>query len=264
MALNDDKNQRKPLGGFDEWRASREKPITTEPEVPNERPEQEKTRVTTGSFFSRIGSWLRASATSVWAWISHVARLVVESTVAAARSTWAYLASLWNRSRERDATRKTQLPQPLSLWVRFTLFFSIIWFAIKDMSGTFWATLSTGGYTQGKKVATGFVAALLVVFLTVGLVRFEYVTATSGISNSLGSGANQTVLIDKGAHIERNALVVAKLPKAANATSDQYVMGVVFSFNDQTYAIYDGKVIWQIPVANIKGEVLFAEPSKKF
>jgi hypothetical protein len=39
-------------------------------------------------------------------------------------------------------------------------------------------------------------------------------------------------------------------------------MGSVFSVNDQSYALYDGEVIWQIPLADIKGVVMFADATQ--
>jgi hypothetical protein len=36
----------------------------------------------------------------------------------------------------------------------------------------------------------------------------------------------------------------------------------VFSKNDETYALYDGEVIWQIPIGSIRGKVLFAEATQ--
>jgi hypothetical protein len=40
------------------------------------------------------------------------------------------------------------------------------------------------------------------------------------------------------------------------------VIGTVFSKNDQTYALYDGEVIWQITAEQIRGIVLFAEATE--
>jgi hypothetical protein len=40
------------------------------------------------------------------------------------------------------------------------------------------------------------------------------------------------------------------------------IMGSVFSVNDQSYALYDGEVIWQIPLADIKGVVMFADATQ--
>lgn len=43
----------------------------------------------------------------------------------------------------------------------------------------------------------------------------------------------------------------------------ELIIGTVFSSNEETYALYDGEVIWQIPLADLKGKVLFAEATQK-
>jgi hypothetical protein len=53
-------------------------------------------------------------------------------------------------------------------------------------------------------------------------------------------------------------LVVALLPGGQGLL----IMGSVFSVNDQSYALYDGEVIWQIPLADIKGVVMFANATQ--
>jgi hypothetical protein len=109
-------------------------------------------------------------------------------------------------------------------------------------------------------LSSGF--AVIVTILTLGLINFTFVTVNGGIETTLGSSDNRTVLIVRADDVERSDLVVAVLRRAGAEGSDLLVLGTVFSKNDQTYALYDGEVIWQIPLGNIRGKVLFAKATQ--
>jgi hypothetical protein len=64
------------------------------------------------------------------------------------------------------------------------------------------------------------------------------------------------VFIEKTDTAIQNDLIVALLPGSGDAKT--LIIGTVFSSNEETYALYDGEVIWQIPLADLKGKVLFA------
>jgi hypothetical protein len=93
---------------------------------------------------------------------------------------------------------------------------------------------------------------------TYGLTRFDFVTATQGIDTTLGNSANRGVVVDTADDVAPNDLVAALLPNPDEAGSDGVLIGTVFSENTETVAVYDGEVIWQIPVGNVLGTVLFA------
>lgn len=274
MVSTDDKNNKKPLASFDAWRAARsqQKSGTTESRTVTKSAETAPAPATNSRSFSAkvgsvsriIGAWIAAAAQTLGRWCKNIAIAIFTACVAAARNSWAYFTDLVKRARSHYSALRPEQVSPLRIHNRILLWLKVAWFAIADTARTLWRTISTGGYTLGKKVATGFFAIILAILLVSGLTRFEFVTTKSGINNSLGNGSNQTVLVDKATTPDRNNLVVAKLPKAANSEGDQYVLGTVFSFNDQTYAIYDGKVIWQIPRGNVKGVVVNGESSKKF
>lgn len=113
-----------------------------------------------------------------------------------------------------------------------------------------------------KVIATSVAAAIVIIFGIVLVAKFEYVTPNGGINTSLGDGMGTTVLIEKGAAIEPNDLIVAVQPGSPQ-DAPELIIGTVFSSNEETYALYDGEVIWQIPLADLKGKVLFAEATQK-
>lgn len=110
-------------------------------------------------------------------------------------------------------------------------------------------------------VASVVAAVVLIVVIIVGA-KFEYVTPHGGIETSLGDGMGTTVLIERGAAIAPNDLIVAVQPGSPE-DAPELIIGTVFSSNEETYALYDGEVIWQIPLADLKGKVLFAEATQK-
>jgi len=119
------------------------------------------------------------------------------------------------------------------------------------------------GFRVTKKIAVTSVSGALVAIISiVGLVNFAFMTVNEGIETTLGSSENRTVFVLKADDAERNDLVVAVLKRASTNGDDLLILGTVFSKNDQTYALYDGEVIWQIPIGNIRGKVFFASATQ--
>jgi hypothetical protein len=113
---------------------------------------------------------------------------------------------------------------------------------------------------RAKKIAFAIGgAALVVIVAVVLLLTFRFVTPDQGITTNLGSGKGHTVLIQKVGPFAAEDLVVAALPGSGDGGQQELIIGTVFSLNDQTYALYDGQVIWQIPLGDIIGKVLFAQ-----
>ena len=116
---------------------------------------------------------------------------------------------------------------------------------------------------RNKKVTLATVIAVPVIVIAVILVaKFEFVTPNVGIKTSAGPIPGTSVLIEKGAAIAPNDLIVAVQPGSPE-DAPELIIGTVFSSNEETYALYDGEVIWQIPVGDLKGKVLFAEATQK-
>jgi hypothetical protein len=102
------------------------------------------------------------------------------------------------------------------------------------------------------------VGVLLIVVSTYGFTRFDFVTASQGIDTTFGASANLTVIVDSTKDVAPQDLVAAKLPQVSGDGVDGVLIGTVFSENTETVAVYDGDVIWQIPVGDILGTVMFA------
>lgn len=116
---------------------------------------------------------------------------------------------------------------------------------------------------RNKKITLATVIAVPVIVIAVILVaKFEFVTPNVGIETSAGPTPGSSVLIEKGATIAPNDLIVAVQPGSPE-DAPELIIGTVFSSNEETYALYDGEVIWQIPVGDLKGKVLFAEATQK-
>lgn len=116
---------------------------------------------------------------------------------------------------------------------------------------------------RNKKITLATVIAVPVIVIAVILVaKFEFVTPNVGIKTSAGPIPGASVLIEKGAAIAPNDLIVAVQPGSPE-DAPELIIGTVFSSNEETYALYDGEVIWQIPVGDLKGKVLFAEATQK-
>ena len=114
-----------------------------------------------------------------------------------------------------------------------------------------------------KKIAlSSVIGGVVLIIVIVLLAKFEFVTPDAGIKTSLGSAKGHSVLIEKGASIGPNDLIVAVQPGSPE-DAPELIIGTVFSSNEETYALYDGEVIWQIPVGDLKGKVLFAEATQK-
>jgi hypothetical protein len=124
------------------------------------------------------------------------------------------------------------------------------------------ATYSEAAPRNKKITVVSVIAGAVLVIAIVLLTKFELVTPDGGIKTSLGSAKGTTVLIEKGAAIAPNDLIVAVQPGSPE-DAPELIIGTVFSSNEETYALYDGEVIWQIPLADLKGKVLFAEATQK-
>jgi hypothetical protein len=105
-------------------------------------------------------------------------------------------------------------------------------------------------------------ATLVVAFGLTLLLNFSSVTVTSGIETNLGSSENRSVLTLKASDANQGDLLVASLGVDQDTNQEILVMGTVFSKNDQSFALYDGEVIWQITAEQIRGIVLFAEATE--
>ena len=105
-------------------------------------------------------------------------------------------------------------------------------------------------------------ATLVVALGLTLLLNFSSVTVTSGIETTLGSSENRSVLTIQASDANQGDLLVASLGVDQDTNQEILVMGTVFSKNDQTYALYDGEVIWQITADQIRGKVLFAEATE--
>lgn len=127
---------------------------------------------------------------------------------------------------------------------------------------TAWARMKDVFTRRKKTVILSGIGALLLIFVVIFITRFEFVTTAQGIETTLGSSENRLVLIDTSAEAQREDLVVAVLPGQTPDAGQQLLMGSVFSMNDQTFALYDGEVIWQIPLQDVKGVVVFAEATE--
>jgi hypothetical protein len=107
----------------------------------------------------------------------------------------------------------------------------------------------------------GGIGVTLAVLLTV-LMNLSYLTVSNGIETTLGTSENRTVLTLKSSEANQGDLIVASLGLDNETNEEILVVGTVFSKNDQTYALYDGEVIWQITAEQIRGKVLFAEATE--
>lgn len=105
----------------------------------------------------------------------------------------------------------------------------------------------------------GIVVLGLVIF---SFARFQVVTVAQGIETTLGASEERTVLIAKASEAERNDLIVAVLPGSGVEGKEVLILGSVFSENGETYAVYDGEVIWQIPLSDLRGMVMFASATE--
>lgn len=113
-----------------------------------------------------------------------------------------------------------------------------------------------------RKIIVGAIGVSVVAATAFTLMTFELVTVSEGITTNHGPGDGQTVLIHKTTEAAQSDLVVGIMPGTTGTENEEYVMGTVFSLNDETYAIYDGEVVWQVPLPELKGKVLFSTPEQ--
>jgi hypothetical protein len=121
--------------------------------------------------------------------------------------------------------------------------------------------LLKGKVKKSVMVIAGGATLVVALGLTL-LVNFSSVTVKSGIETTLGSSDNRSVLTLKASDANQGDLLVASLGVDQDTNQEILVIGTVFSKNDQTYALYDGEVIWQITAEQIRGIVLFAEATE--
>lgn len=100
------------------------------------------------------------------------------------------------------------------------------------------------------------------IFLVIIWLNFGFVKVSQGIETTRGPSENKNIFISKTDNVSRDDLVVAVLPGTGVDSDELLVAGTVFSSNEQYYAIYDGEVIWQIPIDQIRGKVVFAKPTQ--
>lgn len=118
---------------------------------------------------------------------------------------------------------------------------------------------------SGKNTKLIYIAAGAAVILAVaitGFVRLEVVTVAKGIPLTSGQSTGTSVMIDKFGEVKRGDLIIGVMP-GTKKEEKKNLLGSIFSQNDQTYAIYDGEVIWQLPLTDLVGKALFVEPKKK-
>lgn len=119
------------------------------------------------------------------------------------------------------------------------------------------------GFGKNKKLVLVVAGAAVVLAVAItGFVRLEVVTVTKGIPLVSGKSTGTTVMIDKFAEVTRGDVIVGVLP-GTEKSEKKTIMGSIFSQNDQTYALFDGEVIWQLPIKDLVGKALFVEPKKK-
>lgn len=104
---------------------------------------------------------------------------------------------------------------------------------------------------------TTVVGLVLAAFL-----NFTNLTVASGIETTLGPSDNRSVFVVKASDAGQGDLIVASLSIDSETGQELLIIGTVFSKNEQSYALYDGEVIWQISAEQIRGKVLFAEATQ--
>lgn len=118
---------------------------------------------------------------------------------------------------------------------------------------------------SGKNTKFIYIAAggtLVLALVITAFVRLEVVNVSKGIPLTSGESTGSSVMIDKFATVERGDVIIGVMPGTKHEDK-KTLLGSVFSQNDQTYAIYDGEVIWQLPLEDLIGKALFVEPKTK-
>ncbi len=234
---------------FEEWRknkASVEEPasavseeVVSPPAKPSAQNRVEPAIAALSAFFAKAAASLAALSKSGVARIK-LALAPQEKTVKAVSAP-----------AEKKANTKTSASEKSSLMSK-----------LKALPATARAKYSEASARNKRITLASVIAAVVIVFALILLAKFEFVTPNGGIKTSAGSAQGTTVLIEKGAAIAPNDLIVAVQPGSPE-DAPELIIGTVFSSNEETYALYDGEVIWQIPVGDLKGKVLFAEATQK-
>lgn len=121
---------------------------------------------------------------------------------------------------------------------------------------------SKSGSKRTRLAVLAGASLLLVAASTYGYVRFDIVTAAQGIDTTFGKSVDRAVIVDTVVDVAPNDLVAALLPGSSADGESAVLIGTVFSENTETVAVYDGDIIWQIPVGDILGTVLFASATE--
>lgn len=200
--------------------------------------------------------------TSVWAWIQKA----FVALVAIGKSGIAWIKSLFagkdNSSANETTQEKIAAKKPIqkkvaiaekpSVWAEVKAFFVSLRTKVRQAS------------PRSKKITlVSVIAGAVLVVVIILFAKFEFVTVDAGIETSFGEAQGQTVLIEKGATINPNDLIVAVQPGGQEGAGVNLLMGTVFSSNDETYALFDGEVIWQVPLTDLKGKVVFATATQQ-
>jgi hypothetical protein len=118
----------------------------------------------------------------------------------------------------------------------------------------------SGKNTKFIYIAAG--GALVLALAITAFVRLEVVTVTKGMPLTSGDSTGTSVMIDKFASVERGDVIIGVMP-GTKREDKKTILGSIFSQNDQTYAIFDGEVIWQLPLKDLVGKALFVEAKTK-
>lgn len=200
-----------------------------------------------GAFFMKLLGGLSSFGKSVWARIAMLFA-AKEKTKDASIPAGTVDAPVTVPPSTTEATPREAKP---SAWARMRSFFAGLR-----------AKYSEASPRKKKITVASVIAGAVVVVAIILLAKFEFVTVDAGIETTLGDAKGTTVLIDKGAPVDRNDLIVAVQPGGVEG-AESLIIGTVFSFNDETYALYDGEVIWQIPLSELKGKVVFASATQQ-
>lgn len=113
-----------------------------------------------------------------------------------------------------------------------------------------------------KAIILGAAGAIVLIVGISLLANFKVVTVAQGIETTLGVSEGRTVIIANAETAAQNDLIVAVLPGSQNSDEETLLIGSVFSLNGETYAVYDGEVIWQVPLSDLRGKVMFASATE--
>jgi hypothetical protein len=115
---------------------------------------------------------------------------------------------------------------------------------------------------RGKLVLLISISAVVLTLAITALIRLEVISVTKGIPLMSGESTGTSVMVDKFAEVKPGDVIVGVLP-GTKKEEKQTLLGSIFSQNDQTYAIFDGEVIWQLPLKDLVGKALFVEAKTK-